>query len=120
MAGYFPRNADVVTYHGHESWTVIITILIILRLKMEPGMLLECAGFLDDNDVRQGIVFTNSGIKVKKRDSVRVTVAHHGWDAVDDKVVYHPSKTNGRSVGNVVQQTRRGYWPSRLYDAFRE
>ena len=71
---------------------------------LKPGMLLECAGFLDDNDVRQGIVLTNSGIKVKKRDSVRVTVAHHGWDAVDDKVVYHPSKTNGGSVGNVVQQ----------------
>ena len=41
---------------------------------------------------------------MKKQDIVRVTVAHHGWDAVDDKVVYHPSKTKGRSVGNVVQQ----------------
>ena len=67
-------------------------------------MLLECEGCLDDNDVRQGIVLTNSGIKVKKRDIVRVTVAHHGWDAEDDKVVYHPSKTKGRSVGNVIEQ----------------
>jgi len=45
-----------------------------------------------------------SGIKVKKGDDVRVIVVHHGWDIVDDKFLYHSSKTEGRSVGNVVQR----------------
>jgi hypothetical protein len=30
-------------------------------------------------------------------------VARHGWDAVDHKVVYHPSKTGRRIVGNVFE-----------------
>jgi hypothetical protein len=39
-------------------------------------------------------------LKSKKGDINRVTVAYHGWDAVDDKAVYHPSQT-GQHIGTI-------------------
>jgi hypothetical protein len=34
---------------------------------------------------------------------VRVTVAALGWDAVEDKVVYHPTRT-GHNIGTLVER----------------
>ena len=75
---------------------------------------------LDDNGVRQGIVVTNPEIKVKKRDVVRVAVANHALDAVDDKIVYHPLRTGGSSIDNVVQLLGEDIGFSRLYTPLRE
>src|SRR5579859_6356957 len=58
---------------------------------------------VDDTGMRQGVVMSNSGIKVKKDDVVRVTVANHGWDAVEDKVVYHPTR-NGHNIGTIIDK----------------
>jgi hypothetical protein len=71
--------------------------------KLKPGMLLECAGYVDDQGIRRRIVMSNSGIKVKKDDVVRVTVAKHGWDAVKDKVVHHPTG-NSHDIGTIVEE----------------
>ena len=71
--------------------------------KLKPGMLLECAGYVDDEGMLQGIVMSNSGIKVQKDDVVRVTVAEHGWDAVQDNVVYHPTRS-GHNIGTIVDK----------------
>ena len=69
---------------------------------LRPGLLLECAGYLDDEGMRRGICASNSGIKVCKDDKIRLTVAAHGWDAVQDKVVYHPTR-HGHNIGNIVE-----------------
>jgi hypothetical protein len=69
---------------------------------LNPGMLLECGGYVDKNNFRQGIVMSNSGIKVENvGGDERMTVAVHGWDAVDEKIVYHPTR-RGHNVGTIL------------------
>jgi len=70
---------------------------------LRPGMLLECAGYVDEKGVRKGIFMSNSGVKVQKNGVNRITVAAHGWDEVEEKIVYHPTR-NGHKVGTVVEQ----------------
>jgi len=73
---------------------------------LKPGMLLECEGYVDEDGVRKGIVISNSGIKVEKNGVQRVTVAAHGWDAVEDKIVYHQRGKvirSGQSQNNSVR-----------------
>jgi hypothetical protein len=47
-------------------------------------------------------MLSNSGVKIQKNDETRITVAMHGWDAVNDKIVYHPTRT-GHNVGTIVE-----------------
>jgi len=70
---------------------------------LKPGMLLECAGYVDEAGVRQGAILSNSGVKIQKNEETRVTVAMHGWDAVDNKLVYHPTRT-GHNIGTIVEK----------------
>jgi hypothetical protein len=44
-----------------------------------------------------GNVLSNTGVKIKKGDVERFTVALHGWDAVTEKDVYH----GGNKVGTI-------------------
>ena len=38
---------------------------------VKPSMLLECAGYVDDQGVRRGVLMSNSGIKIKKESQLR-------------------------------------------------
>jgi len=69
---------------------------------LKPGILLECGGYLDERNYRQGVVMSNSGIKVQNsRGEERMTVAVHGWQAVDKKIVYHPTH-RGHNIGTIL------------------
>jgi hypothetical protein len=65
---------------------------------LRPGVLLECRGIPLEDGTEDGIMLSNSGVKVRRRDQVRC--AKHGWDKVQDKAVYHGG---GRHVGTVTE-----------------
>lgn len=64
--------------------------------KLRPGILVECMGNLTETGDREGACISNAGIKVKRGEVSRFTVAAHTWDAVQDKDVYHGGVRVGR------------------------
>lgn len=70
---------------------------------LRPGVLLECRGIPLEDGTEDGIMLSNSGVKVRCGDQVRFTCAKHGWDKVQDKAVYH----GGRRVGTVTESLGR-------------
>jgi len=70
---------------------------------LKPGMLFECTGYVDETELREGVMLSNSGVKIQKNEETRVTVGMHGWDADDNEVVYHPTRT-GHNVGTIVEE----------------
>jgi hypothetical protein len=87
---------------------------------LRPGVLLECKGILKDDGSREGVCYTNSGIKVAKDGDVRMTGALHGWDGSDDKTVYHGDKAIGvitASLGEDIALIETSYpFNNRLLD----
>jgi hypothetical protein len=65
---------------------------------LRPGVILECRNIPTDDHANDGVMWTNSGVKVYRRDEVRITCAKHGWDGVEDKKVYHA----GQCVGTIT------------------
>jgi len=72
-------------------------------------MLVEGEEYIDDGGVTQGVVLSNSGGKVLKYDHIRVTMAHHGWDVVQIKVLHHPTRARHK-VGTVVETVSEEIW----------
>jgi hypothetical protein len=66
---------------------------------LRPGVLLECRGIPLKDGAEDGIMLSNSGVKVRRRDEVRFTCAKQSWDKVEDKAVCHA----GRRVGTVTE-----------------
>jgi hypothetical protein len=73
--------------------------------KLRPGILLESwfskaedhGDTTDENDTdaKEVLLYSNSGVKISRRNEVRFTVASHGWEDVNDKTIYH----GGQKVG---------------------
>jgi len=63
------------------------------------GLLLECGGYLDDKGMCPA---SKSGINVCNDEKIRLTMAAHGWDAVQDKVVYHPTR-HAHNTAKIVE-----------------
>ena len=64
---------------------------------LRPGIVVECVGNTSDSGQVTGNMLSNTGVKIKKGDVERFTVALHGWDAVTEKDVYH----GGNKVGTI-------------------
>jgi len=64
---------------------------------LRPGIVVECVGNRSESGKLTGNVLSNTGVKIKKGDVERFTVALHGWDAVTKKDIYH----GGNKVGTI-------------------
>jgi hypothetical protein len=74
---------------------------------LRPGVLLESRSSQIDGDQAGGdvVAWTNSGVKISRRDETLFIVATHGWEHVDDKAVYHAGQRVGllqRCVGEDI------------------
>ena len=65
--------------------------------RLRPGIVVECAGNRSETGNVTGNVLSNCGVKIKKGNIERFTVALHGWDAVTEKDVYHA----GHKIGTI-------------------
>lgn len=73
--------------------------------KLCPGILLESWSSKsednedktdkNDRDAKEVLLYSNSGVKVSRREEVRFTVASHRWEDGYDKTIYH----GGQMVG---------------------
>jgi hypothetical protein len=68
----------------------------IRNIKLRPGILVDCIGNPTETGDREGTCLSNAGIKVKRGEVFRFTVAAHTWDAAQDKDVYHGGVCVGR------------------------
>jgi hypothetical protein len=67
---------------------------------LRPGVLLESKGIMLDDGTNDGIMQTNTGVKVCRQGQVRFTCAKHGWDKPSiDNAVYH----GNRNVGTITE-----------------
>ena len=75
-------------------------------------LLLESRGILLDHGTNDGIIYTNTGVKICRHDEVRFMCANHGWDkpSIDDAVYYGNHKvgtvaeTYGENIGLVTSE----------------
>jgi hypothetical protein len=61
---------------------------------LRPGVLLESRSSQTDG-YRDVVAWTNSGVKISRRDETCFTVSSHGWEHVNDKTVYHAGQRVG-------------------------
>ena len=79
---------------------------------LRPGILLESRGIIVEDGSTDGIMYTNSGVKVCRQGQVRFTCAKHGWDKPSvDNAVYHGNhrvglitETCGEDIGLVTTE----------------
>lgn len=57
---------------------------------LRPGIILGSRGIIMEDGSTDGIMYTNSGVKLCRQDRIRFTCAKHGWDKPSiDNAVYH-------------------------------
>ena len=79
---------------------------------LRPGVLLECRGIPLKDGTEDGIIHSNSGVKVRRRDEVRFICAKHSWDKVQDKAVYRRDRRIGtftESLGEDIERVKTNY-----------
>jgi hypothetical protein len=58
--------------------------------KLRPGILLESMSSKEhDEKSKEVLKYSNSGVKISRRNEVRFTVASHRWEETEDKTIYH-------------------------------